>query len=130
MFRTTKPNLMFWYAIKHKDPQTAAYALKDLQSSIETSLKELEAIGAYKNDDSYRASVIKVLNYIKSSAEKDYPMVIDYYIRAYKPEDDTKKVNKFFETYESTHTRNTESMESTLERFVKKYTPKNPIKHK
>lgn len=128
LFRSSRPNLIYWASIKHKNPESASYALKELESSLTYSIKEINDMGAFKTDDSYRQSVLKLLNYIQTSSQKEYPTVIEYYIRSYKSEEETKKVEKFMETYENTYKKHYDNMENVQERFIKKYTPKTPIK--
>lgn len=128
LFRASCPNFGYWAAIKHKNPESAAYALKELENALTFSLKEINDIGPFRADDSYRQSALRVLNYMQTCSQKDYQMVIEYYIRSYKSEDETKKVEKFMETYENTYKKHTDNMENIQERFTKKYTPKTPIK--
>lgn len=128
LFRSRRPNVIFWASIKRKNPESASYALKEIENSLTFSIKEITEMGSFKGDDSYRQSVLKMLNYIQTCSQKEYQMLIDYYIMAYKPEEETQKVEKFMTTYNNTYEKMNETMENVQERFIKKYTPKTPIK--
>lgn len=129
LFRSSRPNVVFWAAIKQKDQEVAAFALKELKTSLELSIKEINEVGPFKKDDLYRQSVLKLMNYVKTCSEKDYPNLVEHYIGPYKSEETTKKAVKFLETYEKSYQKNYEFMENAEENFSKKYTPKAPMKH-